>query len=228
MNGTPPPQPPLAGNKKGMPALAWVGIGCGTFVIIGIIGAVFAVGWLKGKVDNFAKNPDKAAAELLVKVNPDLEMVSQDDKKGEMTIRTKKGEVVTLSYKDIAKGKITVTGADGSVSQLGGADISKVPSWVPQAPGLSDTYGAFHQETPKEITGAYSAKTTTSPEDLEEFFKTEAGKLGLTSSSRSSFSANGAETVSFKHSGGKRELSVVVTVKPGEGSALLVTYREEK
>ena len=42
---------------------------------------------------------------MMVRMNPDVEKVSQDETKGEMTIRTKDGKEMTSRYKDIAEGK---------------------------------------------------------------------------------------------------------------------------
>jgi hypothetical protein len=52
--------------KKGLPAIAWVGIGCGSFVIIALIVVSFGDGWFKRNVDveELQRNQSKAAAEL--------------------------------------------------------------------------------------------------------------------------------------------------------------------
>ncbi len=45
-----------------------------------------------GDLAELRKNPEKAAPEMSVKMNPELGKVSQDHAKGELTIRTKDGQ----------------------------------------------------------------------------------------------------------------------------------------
>src|SRR5690606_13549317 len=102
MNEMPPtpPEPPAIQEKKGIPPLGWVGIGCGTLVVIAVLVISLLIGWCKktvGDFSDFQKNPEKAAAELMVRMNPDVEKVSENDATGEMTIRTKDGKEVTLN-----------------------------------------------------------------------------------------------------------------------------------
>ena len=81
-----PPVPSLPQPKKGIPALGWVGIGCGTILIIAIIVISLLIGWCKrtvGDISDFQKNPEKAAAEMMVRMNPDVKKISQDDAEGE-------------------------------------------------------------------------------------------------------------------------------------------------
>src|SRR5689334_16038358 len=81
---SPPPSYPPPAPKKGMGPLAWIGIGCGVILVIGVI-AMFAVGFfVKRQVDKFEDNPAMAAATLAVKLNPDLELVSSDAEKNKI------------------------------------------------------------------------------------------------------------------------------------------------
>ena len=173
MTETPAPvPPPPAPKKEGIPALAWVGIGCGTLLIIAIVVISLLVGWCKrtvGDLSEFQRNPEKAAAEMMVRVNPDLEMVSQDETAGEMTIRTKDGKVMTLSYKDIAEGKFMVRDAEGNVAEFGSTDLSKVPAWVPRVPDMQSATAAFHSQQNGKLSGLYTATTDRSANDLNEF-----------------------------------------------------------
>src|SRR5262245_51615187 len=103
-----PPPPPATGPQK-MSPLAKVGIGCLVFAVLCAIaiGVMFSAGvhFLKKKVGD---NPTLAAAELIIRANPELEVVDSDSKAGTLTIRnTKTGEVVTMNAKDIEDGKIT-------------------------------------------------------------------------------------------------------------------------
>src|SRR6185436_16840912 len=93
---SPPPPPGAPAPKKGMGPLGWIAIGCGVIALIGIL-ALAAGGWfVKRQVDKYKDNPTIAAAELIVRANPDLEVVSSDPKGGTLTIKNSKtGETVT-------------------------------------------------------------------------------------------------------------------------------------
>ena len=99
----PPAQPPLVEPpKKGLHPLAWVGIGCGGLLVVVIIAGAILVGMAKRKYeeirDDFATAPEKTAAEMIVRMNPDLEMVRNDEGSGEMTVLVRDtGEEVTVS-----------------------------------------------------------------------------------------------------------------------------------
>lgn len=103
---TPPASPPV---KKGLSPLAWAGIGCGGVILLIVI-AVIATGiWGMNKAKelgvDFQKNPEKAGAELVVSMSPEVEKISSDEEAGTMTIRTKDGKVMTMNYNDIKEGK---------------------------------------------------------------------------------------------------------------------------
>lgn len=93
----PPPQ------KKSLGPLAWVGIGCGGLLILGIIAfAVFAI-VLAPKVKKFAdealNNPTRAAASLMVSVSAgQMEMVAEDDANKRYTVKHKQTGKLTTMY----------------------------------------------------------------------------------------------------------------------------------
>jgi hypothetical protein len=205
-----PPSNPAV--KKGMPTLAWVGIGCGTVIVIAVVVVAMLVGWCKrsvGDLSEFKNNPEKAAAEMMVRLNPEIKLVSQDDAKGEMTIRTKDGQ--------------------GNVSQIGKSDLSNVPAWVPRVPKMKSATGSFQNKEDEKITGLYSATSDESIGNLDEFFKTEAGKLKMTEASRTSMNTDGVENLITAYEGeGGRMLNVIITGKPGEAAQVNVGYEEAK
>jgi hypothetical protein len=89
----PPPGSPQA-PKKGLSPLAWVGIGCAVLFVLGllVLGGIVGVGgyFAKKAAAKFEKNPTMAAAEMVVRLNPDLELVSSDEKTNTLTIKDKK------------------------------------------------------------------------------------------------------------------------------------------
>jgi len=212
-----------------MPALAWVGIGCGTVLLLIVIGCAMLVGMCQRKLEEVTKNPEKAAAEMVVRFNPDLDMVSQDDAAGQMTIRNNKsGETITLDYADIAEGRLTVTDGDGTVSQIGTGSAEQAPSWVPRLPDSESAASVFHRESATEITGVLSIKTTMSPEEIEEIFDEAAEKAGMSSSGSKSMSANGTVTKTLVYSGSSKTLNVQVAGTPGKPLLVQVAYTEKK
>ena len=225
----PPSNPPV---KKGMPVLGWVGIGCGTVIVIAVVVIALLVGWCKNKVGDlseFQKNPEKAAAEMMVRLNPDIKLVSQDDAKGEMTIRTKDGQEMTLSYKDVGEGKFAIRDAKGNVAQIGQSDLSNVPAWVPRVPKMKTTTASFQNQADNKLSGLYSATSDDSIDKLDAFFKTETAKLKLTEASRTSTNTEGVENriVAYEGEGG-RMLNVILNGKTGEGTQISVGYEQAK
>src|SRR5689334_14016100 len=101
-----PPPPP---QKKGMGPLGWIAIGCGVIILFGII-ALGVMGYIgKRFVDKVGKNPAKYVAEMAIRGNPDLEIVSEDEGAGTITVKNKKtGETATVNMEDLKKGKFSM------------------------------------------------------------------------------------------------------------------------
>lgn len=150
-----------APRTKGLSTLAWIGIGCGTLVVIiavvMVVLGLFAAKKIQdvaGDLD-FEGNPEMAAARLLVRMNPEVEEVAADEEAGTLTIRHKpSGETVTVSIEDLKSGRFTFTtdegkvtiGAEGSIEdgtisvtkgdetwklKTGVETTGELPSWVP-------------------------------------------------------------------------------------------------
>ncbi len=114
------PPPPAAPKKSGLPALAWIGIGCGAIVLIGVIAFSLLVGWGVHKAKGFAEKADKdpsyaamKVAEIAIKANPDYELVSADEDAHTFTVReTKTGKETTIDLADIQNGKLGIKSGD--------------------------------------------------------------------------------------------------------------------
>ncbi len=179
--GTPP-------KKKGLSPIAWVGIGCLALLLIGGV-LVFSCGLFVAKkakdiAGDFEANPTKAAAELMVKINPELELVESDDDAGTMTVRnTKTGETVTVDFDEIAEGRfrfetdegettldfeeqgeggsLTVTGPGGKTTRFGGpAGGDAIPGWVPRYPGERDVASTLSVSGDDGENGMFTWSTT--------------------------------------------------------------------
>lgn len=220
-------------KKKGMPALAWVGIGCGGIVLIGIVCFALAAFWGFKKVKEVAKelaaNPGKASAEFVVASNKDLEKVSENDETGEMTIRIKSsGQQLTLKYDDLAKGRVMVKDKDGNVTQLGLGDLERVPAWIPRYPGAMEEASLMQSEDAKQMTGMLSFTTNSSADDIRKFYEYEARKLTFNSSGSSSRKLSGTETINLKFEAGTREMTVDIYGMSGQPLGVKVLYVEKK
>jgi hypothetical protein len=123
-----PPQqswPPPQQQKSGV--LKWVLLGCGSFVILGIVVTCLFVwwGWNKAKQagldpELLQKKPALAVAKMAVANDSDVEVISSDDVKGTLTIRDKKtGKILTLDVDEADKGKVVFRGEDGEEVVLG-------------------------------------------------------------------------------------------------------------
>ena len=132
-------------GKKGLSPVAWIAIGCGGILIVGMIAVAGLVGWgffkARELVEEFDGNPARAAAETMIKLNPELELIESDEDAGTVTFRNEKtGEVATLNFEDIAQGRFTVSTdegefqVDGSGAAEGGAALQ---------PGELDEYYGF-------------------------------------------------------------------------------------
>jgi ketosteroid isomerase-like protein len=185
-----------APKKKGLSALAWVGIGCAVLVVAGAIALSVGLGYLGHKAKQFVneaqKNPALATARLLAAADPDVEVVDSksDDKK--ITFRNvKTGEEMVFNAEDVEKGKIsfetkdgkmtvdanggdngtmTVTTKDGKAVFRGGAGAAAdIPDWVPRYPG-AEAAGAYAAQTAQGEGGAFSQSTSDSPKDVLDYF----------------------------------------------------------
>ena len=120
------PQPPVPPKKKGLPALAWVGIGCGVIVLLTVIGLVALGGYAVHKLKQagfdpalWKKNPTAAAAKIVTTMNPDVEVVSTDNDSQTITLRNKKtGKTVTVDLQDIKDGKFRFFDEKGKESSI--------------------------------------------------------------------------------------------------------------
>ena len=250
-NPPPPPAPTAPGQKK-MSPLAKVAVGCGIVAVIGaiVIGVLFAAGisFLKRK----AENPTLAAAELMVRANPELEVVETDSDAGTLTIKnTKTGEVVTMNAKDIEDGKITFSteegtttfdasqnGEDGGTVKItnekgeqatftsGQGAPQNLPSWVPTYAG-GDVQGSYDATTAEGRSAMFTVTTTDPVDQVAEFYESQLKGSGF-KVEKSSFETSGQKTVSLAATGDDDKRSATVIVSTSEGKTQAVVSFNEK
>ncbi len=254
-----PPTPPAPGapapKKKGLSPLAWFAIGCGGLILLGLgscfVMTAFVANKAKKFVEDIEKNPDAAAvkaAEMAMRLNPDVEVVASNPEAGTLTVRDKaSGKEVTFNLEDIKSGRLSIESGDerigvdfdatdhgtGSMTitsdegtmRFGGGDGSQVPDWVPSYPGVrADAFS--NVEANGERSGSFSIRTSDSTEALLEFFATKLEAAGF-EIDRTTFETNGALAGTISGRAGGRTVNVTVATQEGETQGL-VAYSEKR
>lgn len=247
----PPPPPTGPAPKKGLSPLAWVGIGCGAVIVLGLIGAAVFAFWVGGKVKEAADNPAMAAAKFMVAANPEIELVEADDDAGTITVRNKEtGEVLTVNLDEIEQGRIsfesegeTVTmgmeeGDDGegaftvrdsegkATFRVGAGGEGEIPAWVPRFEDAR-VQGTFQSRTGSEITGGFSFETTDSVEEVMGWYAGAFAGEGLSESGRNTYQSGDTRGGMLTGEGGGRTVSLMLSAEGGK-TTVVVTYNEKQ
>lgn len=254
MSETPPP---MIAPKKGLSGLAIAGMGCGglllLFILVAALLVMKACNKVKEVAGDFTVNPAKAMAMIVLKSNPELDVVKTDDAKGEITVRNKKsGEVVTMSFEDIKKGKFTMKNAKGEEVSIdasdaagkggvvmkgpegevviGGANTAAVapPAWVPVYSNLKAQPGGMRSEKNGVIAGAFVAETADSGAKVKEFYEAKLKEAGFEIEVTST-SANGGEfnVVAGTKDDGKSKVTAIITTENGK-TGVMLNYEGKK
>jgi hypothetical protein len=242
--------PPPA--KKGMSPLAMVGIGCAVVIVLCVV-AMGVVGFfVKKKVDQFKENPTMTAAEMVVRANPDLELVSSDPKTSTLTVKDKKtGEVVTFSAEDAKNGKFSVKTNKGTatidassgkgavikttdekgqeqVSTFGATGAHNFPSWVPVYPGAT-VQGTFDTTGPQGRSAAFGVSTKDGVDKVADWYESQLKAAGL-KVEKNTMASNGVTSggaVTAKSDDDKRTVAVIISSSDGQTQAA-VTFEDKK
>jgi hypothetical protein len=244
----PPPPPPVAPAKKSSP-WKWILIGCLGVIVVGCVIAaalgMFVFNRAKNFIEDAAENPARVAAETMVRLNPDLELISSDDATQTMTIRDKTtGKEATFNWADIQEGKFsfesegesyTVDGnADGSMTvQDGsgqqtmsiGANAGDVPDWFPPYHNAAQTNVLVNATQDGQQSTIWTFQTADTVADVLSFYESELEAKGWevsTSSSDVGGTSNGS--IEGKTEGGAKTLNMVVSKMGSEAAQAMVTY----
>lgn len=248
-----PPPPPTAqppGKKKVSPWV-WVLGGCLVLIVVILLlmGACtwFVADEVKDMAADFEANPAKAAAEMAVRLNPDLELISSDEEAGTMTVRQEStGEEITLDFDEIAEGRfsfetdegestisfdpqgeggVTFEGPEGKTT-FGANAGGDLPSWIALYPGASEPQGAYSSTTGDQRSGAVSFRTTDPVARVLEFYERSLKATGL-EVSKTTFTAQGSDGGMLNGSSEEPQRSVTVMVNEEDGeTAIAVNYTE--
>ena len=249
----PPPSDSSASPKKGLSTGAKVAIGCLVALLVCMGGCAIVTFWIGKKATNFVKdmenNPNAAtvkAVEMMMKFNPDVEVVSSDPGKGTITLRDKKtGKVVTFNAVDIQNGKFSFeedgksTSVDFSGGEQGGTmavesdegravfgagDAASVPAWVPSYPGArQEGFNSLEANGGRE--GTFTLHTGDPVDQVASWFESTLKAAGF-EVEKSTLDVQGALTANVNAKSGNRGVNVVVSSQEGETQGL-VAYSEK-
>lgn len=230
----PPPTGPPTGPPKKSNVLKWVLIGIGAFFMLIVI-AVVGLGLFVAQKAKQAgldselikKSPALAAAKMMVAANPDVELVSADEGKQEITVREKKtGKVYTMSFEDAKNGKFTMKENGKTTLTVGGK--AKVPAWVPDYPA-SDPQGAFSAQGEDGASGTFTFKTKDSSDKVVKYYQDQfkASGLTVTSNITNQSGQSAAGMLSAQDEANKHTVTVIVGAE-GSDTTVAVTYATNK
>jgi hypothetical protein len=234
MSTSPPYAPPPSPPPQKSSALKWILIGVGGFFLLCTLAAVSCGLFVFNKAkqagldtDLIRKNPALAAAKMVVAANPDVELISTDEGKQEITVRDKRtGKVSSMSFEDAKNGKFTIKEDGKATVTFGGK--AKVPAWVPDYPG-SDPQGAFSAQAAEGDSGTFTYKTKDASDKVvkyyEDHFKSSGMKVTSNITSQNGQSSGGmlqAEDEANKHS-----VTVIIGAEGGD-TTVAVTYATSK
>ncbi len=236
-------------EKKGMGPLAWIGIGCGGLVLIAIAGAIVIAFKAKEFVGDIEANPAKTVAEMAVKLNPELDLISTDDDAGTVTFRNNKtGEEATMNFEDIAEGKWSITteegeftvdaaeGGDGGVtvttpegeSRLGAStSLDDVPEWVPLYPDATQTQSTYNATTAQGVAGSVLILTQDNAKKVAEYYKQhfEEGGYTITAETSSATPQGGFASIMGELAG---RTVAVGAIEQGGATQVTINYNAQQ
>lgn len=254
---TPPAAPQAATEKKKFGALAWILVGCFVILLIGALVTVTCTAFVAKKAKDFAsevsENPAMAGAEMIVRMNPELELVDKDENSETLTIRNKKtGEVATLNLQDIQEGRfsweadgkqVTIDGAAAAKGEGGGlitvtdesgeetvsigtGSAEQIPDWVPTYPGAA-AEAPFLMTSGEGIQGTLSFETDDSLAVVRDFYISELETRGF-GVEKSSFSSGEMETAMLSATADdSRNVLVSITNENSDVTRVGITFSRE-
>lgn len=240
------PNDPGAPQKKSN-LVWWILGGCLGLILLvvlatGIGGFVIFQRFKNAGIDSelFKTNPALAAAKMATAMNPNVEIVSTDDKTGEIVIRDKKtGKETTMRFdsdkqelvvvdEQGKKATIKVRDNEGGIEaesggervRIGGA--ARLPGWIPAYPGAT-TQGLGSTERPGDSQYTFSLTMNDSLEKVAAYYRDELRKAGFDVDS--SAATPGAEILQAKSAG--RTIQIMFTKSDG-GTLAAITATEKK
>lgn len=251
-SAAPPPAAPPP--KKGLSALAWVGIGCGALLLIALLvtaGMCYVGGkWVQGKAKELEENPNALAMtgiEYAIRADPDLELVESDREAGTFTIRKKStGEETTVDISDWQSGNVTWKTGDEEMSagfeegEDGGAltvrDKEGNTQFRMGAGGEDDVpawvpryprataEGAYVSSAGGKTAGGFTFVTDDPAADVQDHYADELGDAGFTEASSNSVSQGQGQVRMISYEGDERQIQITTTPDDDGRTRVAVTF----
>lgn len=175
---------------------SWIHIAfiCGVVVLVFGLAYLWVIGQFISRAGRAASelsaSPAATTAELIVKENPDWQVIRADDKRREITLHNKvTREETTISYQDSASGNFSMKGSDGSKMEMKGGKIvisnangektvlssgsASPPAWIPAYPHVVRRDVSLSSLKDGRASGSLSFSTSDTPLQVKEYF-TEA------------------------------------------------------
>jgi hypothetical protein len=241
--GAPAAPPAAAALRKGVSPIVWIlGIVAGIFVLgmVMLIGGGLFVAHKVKQVgfdpDLWRRNPGVAAAKMIAATNPDVSVVSVNERAGVITLKDKRtGETVTLNFEDVKNGRISFQGkgaddritidahgdgatgtmemksAEGAV-KFGAGAAAKIPTWMPSYPASNPQGNFSAQSKDGSESGSFLFVTKDAPSAVLSFYEQNLKGAGfqITSNITTQSAGQNGGLLTAEDSGTKRK--VVVTV----------------
>ncbi len=252
-----PPNPmPPPGPKKKSNLLFWILGGIAFVFIVGVIVIVAGVYFVMYKAKQagldpelMKTNPGLAMTKMAAAMNPDLEVVSVNDKQGLITVRDKKtGKVTTMKW-DPASKKLVVADAEGhetTITASGegssgnvevksaegtfkwGANAGTAPAWVPAYPGAT-TEGGMTSQTPQGNQNTFGFKTKDPPSKVISYYQDtlKAAGFTITNVMNSQSAGESGGMVMAEDNANKRSLMITVSTENGETKGAVVATEKK-
>jgi len=247
MASAPPSMPQGTPPKKTSP-LVWI-LGGIVVVMCGITlmcGAVAFLGYRAAKnigfdADLMQRNPGLAITKMAAALHPDMEVISTNDRTGNITMREKStGKVMTFKFDpdqktlvvvgddgkevkitssgDGDKGSLAISSADGTLKY--GNAAGKAPDWVPIYPGAATT-GTFSASNNEGDQNTFTFKTKDPTAKVVAFYQEQLKGGGY---SVTQMISDQGGLVSGENAEKKRTLTVTLgsTAEGTEGSVMAV------
>jgi hypothetical protein len=175
--------------------------------------------------DLMKKNPGLAMTKMVTAMNPDFEVVSNNDRTGTVTVREKStGKTVNYKFDPDSKSMVII-GDNGEQVKIGAsATGSSMPSWVPVYPG-SSVEGQYSAQTAEGNTANFTFKTSDAADKITSYYQDQLKSAGFNVTLMSSGGQGGM--LSAEDADKKR--TILVAVGPsGPQTVANLTVSEKK
>jgi hypothetical protein len=126
--------------------------------------------------DLWRRNPAAATARALALANRDIEIVSEDDGSGTVTVRDRStGKTTTWNLDQARRGRISITAEEedgkNATVDIGSGSTHSLPSWLPSYPGVESHDFAITGRGSDGAGGTFSFSTSDAPSEVLSFYQ---------------------------------------------------------